>query len=417
MIGFECLGSACEDTCCQDWQIPVYADDLVRLRSAFDASPAGRPALEVALELRTSEAAGEPVATLRLREDHHCHFLDAAKLCGVHAAHGEPALPVGCSMFPRWVARLGDRLELHGELSCPEVVRRSLLDDQGLELIAADAALLGRGDVRMDALGGGDKRDRDSTIAEVEAVRGSLVRLLATPEFPAASRLFFAARLAHEARDVLETERRRFDARLFAKLVARIEEPTSLNALHERLEGTAVRGPGMAPLVLQVLTARADRDRSYAQLMDEIVAGYLSRDATLDGGAAAEGSGPVPINGARLWGAYLRRRAALPTMALRWVDRALLGYARSYLGRQWHTGSPDLVVYLHGLLARLAALRFLLVGHPGIDGDDPRAAVVNVVYRFARAMDHNDAWAPVLAGFLLEGAATTLDHALALIKT
>src|SRR5256885_12770727 len=142
---FACLGDRCEDTCCRTWSIsidePHYHSLGDRMRAAgeggqFEAAFALRPDGD-----RTQSA----FARVRLRvADDCCPLLSPERLCTVHARWGEEALPDVCAAYPRLGRIVGDRFEVHGSLSCPEVARRSLIDDGGADLIEVDRASLGR---------------------------------------------------------------------------------------------------------------------------------------------------------------------------------------------------------------------------------------------------------------------------------
>src|SRR4051794_12024267 len=133
MTQFQCIGSACEDTCCKAWEVPISDADHGRLAGALGSEGAER------LVKKIPNGRGGTVTVLRKLPDRACPELGADHLCRVHARFGEPALPDVCSDYPRVVGRLGDQLELTGHMSCPEVARRSLLADGGALVPAAPA--------------------------------------------------------------------------------------------------------------------------------------------------------------------------------------------------------------------------------------------------------------------------------------
>src|SRR5580704_4856096 len=111
MTRFQCIGTACEDTCCKAWDVPISQADYGRLATAG----------AVDLVTRIANGRGGSVVVLRKLADRACPALDAAGLCSVHARFGETALPDVCASYPRVIGQLGDRLELTGRMSCPEV--------------------------------------------------------------------------------------------------------------------------------------------------------------------------------------------------------------------------------------------------------------------------------------------------------
>jgi hypothetical protein len=89
------------------------------------------------------------------------------------------------------------------------------------------------------------------------------------------------------------------------------------------------------------------------------------------------------------------------------LDRWLTGYARHYVQREWFTRSPSLVGYVHGLLARVAVLRFLIASHPRPD----LALAVRAINALTRMLEHDRPLAQALVSGLEAQGMTTLEHA------
>jgi lysine-N-methylase len=126
---FRCIGSACEDTCCQGWTIPIdrAANDKFRilppspLRSLIDASVVPTP---------HSDGSSKPAtfATFRMTASNTCPLLSADNLCRIQTECGEAFLPHACATYPRIVCVIGDIEEKALALSCPEAARLVLLN-------------------------------------------------------------------------------------------------------------------------------------------------------------------------------------------------------------------------------------------------------------------------------------------------
>jgi len=127
---FRCIGSACEDTCCQGWNVPID-------RPAWDkyqGLPEGPlPHLIRASLVRKPEAAAEPgaakpvFAVIRMNAANECPMLTPDHLCRIQAELGESLLSHACATFPRYVHSLGGMEEKSLTLSCPEAARLVLL--------------------------------------------------------------------------------------------------------------------------------------------------------------------------------------------------------------------------------------------------------------------------------------------------
>lgn len=125
---FRCIGSACEDTCCQGWMIPIEraANDKFRilpsgpLRSLIDANVVLTPQSD-------GNAKSATFATFRMTASKACPLLSEDRLCRIHSECGEAFLPHACATYPRIVCVIGDIEEKALALSCPEAARLVLL--------------------------------------------------------------------------------------------------------------------------------------------------------------------------------------------------------------------------------------------------------------------------------------------------
>jgi lysine-N-methylase len=127
---FRCIGSACEDTCCQGWNVPIDRPAWEKYR---DLPEGPLPDLIRASLLRKPETAAEPgaakpvFAIIRMNAANECPMLTADHLCRVQAELGESLLSHACATFPRYVHSLGSVEEKALTLSCPEAARLVLL--------------------------------------------------------------------------------------------------------------------------------------------------------------------------------------------------------------------------------------------------------------------------------------------------
>ncbi|MBC7550942.1 MAG: flagellin lysine-N-methylase, partial [Cellulomonas sp.] len=222
MTRFQCLGGACEDTCCIAWEVPVSPPDQARLRGALGTARADQ------LVTQVPDGRGGMLTVLRKLPDGACPELDGDHLCRLHARHGEPALPDTCATYPRMIRRLDDRLELTGLMSCPEVARLVLLADDGA-LVPTGAAVFGRA-TPQSRLGRAGAPPYFAMFATVRDAPPDLCAARSTA-YSSASPLYFAAELVarispffHRGATVAEPER-------LASELAEIRQPDVQAAL------------------------------------------------------------------------------------------------------------------------------------------------------------------------------------------
>lgn len=125
---FHCIASACEDTCCKGWGVPVDQAAYERFRSTESM----RPHLGTLIVLNTNQPSSSDYARIPLTTEAACPFLDVQQMCGVQKQHGPEMLPVTCATYPRAISSHAGVVEHALNLSCPEAARVTLLEDHTL---------------------------------------------------------------------------------------------------------------------------------------------------------------------------------------------------------------------------------------------------------------------------------------------
>lgn len=108
---FECIGKACEDTCCAGWSI-VIDQRALRTYREFPGSFGNR--------LHNCIDWGE--GTFR-QNQHRCTFLNEENLCDIYLEAGRDQLCKTCRTYPRHIEEFEDLREISLSLSCPEAAR------------------------------------------------------------------------------------------------------------------------------------------------------------------------------------------------------------------------------------------------------------------------------------------------------
>jgi lysine-N-methylase len=120
---FRCISSACEDTCCQGWSVPVDQGTYEKYRS----NETMKSHLGTLIVLNTSQPSTSDYARIPLTGQ-TCSFLDTDHLCGIQKQLGSEMLSVTCATYPRAITTNTGQREEALNLSCPEAARLTLLD-------------------------------------------------------------------------------------------------------------------------------------------------------------------------------------------------------------------------------------------------------------------------------------------------
>jgi lysine-N-methylase len=418
MEGFSCIGPDCEDNCCHHWNVVVDQSTHQKLKKAMGRDPQAAARFERSFKLLPpAERNRDAFAEIPDAAGGDCPMLDEARLCSIHAQHGEALLPAVCSIYPRRVHVIAGRAELSGSISCPEIARRALLVPGGAELLEVQPSLFG--DPRRTRII--DPASASPYEVQLDELRGTLHQLLSLGEYPIASRLYFVVTLAERVSAYLNSESTSFDEDALKADVRDLETPELRDALHEQFRALPSEGPLATSVLAQALSARlvADRAPRMIHLVDRLFNEYAT-----GGGARNDGSGNWTLSPEPLWVSYLQRWEKLRTTHGERIDRWFQNYCQHHVIHELYCDAPSLFVYAQTLVLKTALIRFLLVGHPLVTEalDKPEAeagalldrAIVEVVYSLSRSFDHSARFFEMLTRALKE----TLGHSatVALLK-
>ena len=377
MSRFQCIADRCEDNCCGDWRLQVDEPSFVKLRTRMTDAGATNEFAEKVI-LRGDRGV---FAELALTADGSCSFRDEKKLCSVQNRFGEPTIPTACAVYPRHVNQLGERTELSGAFSCPEVARLALgaedamsLDDFLPETLSRDH----RARVLAPSVG-------DAYSYFLDDVRSAVIRILARRDYPLTTRLAMCAQFASAVGGFFYRDCGAANDELKHKLareLAAVEQGDVWTQVHEQFTAYEAPGESTVTFVASMFVSRLELPHSprFRALVERVLATYGGRGLEL----------PPP---AKLWETYQARRDRLETHFGAEIERYFQNYCTQFWFRNWYTESDNLQIHNRTLFIRLAAIRLLLVGHPDVtpmlDGPgDLFPIAVEVFQTFVRSVEH-----------------------------
>ncbi|HYH98036.1 flagellin lysine-N-methylase [Hyalangium sp.] len=377
MTRFKCIAQACEDSCCTGMKVLLTQADRERLTAAM-----ARPGDKEELEAKVSPLPERPdgfESEIALRPDRTCSFLEGDRLCSVWKRHGESVLPDVCSLFPRVLSYLDERVEVAGTLACPEAARLCLLAEDSLELVEAPSSVT----ERVPPVTRGTP---EPYVAHLEEVRACGVELLGLTRYPVQTRLMMIAELGFRTAGFFHRGAPPFDPALLREELARSRRPEVQEELHQSL--AAVEAPGEVALqvVVRMLTSLQPAGTArYNQMVNVILNGYMQAAMQLEP-QAGEPGGPGLFS--VLQRVYEARRERLDAVLGEKISQYCTRYCLNEWYREWYTKSPDLLSHAFKLLLRLSALRFLLAGHPMIE-QAPEPCAVEIFQIFTKQVERD----------------------------
>jgi lysine-N-methylase len=201
---FRCIGSACEDTCCGGWMIPVdkatYGKYQACSDSQFDSS------LQTLVQINQKSAGDDDYAHIALIGA-TCPFLSEG-LCSIQRRLGEEYLSNMCATYPRVMNRVDNVLHRSLDLSCPEAARVVLLNPKP---ISFDHGVYREGSIRpgnIPSLDISGLKTYPEPYGSFRDIQRLVISLLQDRSYPLWQRLF---RVGLLCRKLDETGRARWD--------------------------------------------------------------------------------------------------------------------------------------------------------------------------------------------------------------
>jgi len=132
MKNFNCIGAACEDSCCIGWKVNIDHDTWKKYRKIRHVEIASLLEKNITRN-RSSTKSEASYAKVKLEQGGRCPFLNDEMLCRIQLECGEGYLSDVCTTYPRIANIINGVLERSATMSCPEAARLALLRPEPME--------------------------------------------------------------------------------------------------------------------------------------------------------------------------------------------------------------------------------------------------------------------------------------------
>lgn len=129
MNEFQCIGAACPDTCCAGWRVDIDKRTYKNYKKIKDKNLSEK--VNEYVQRNKESNSDDNYAQIQLN-GRACGFLNNG-LCDIQLNLGEDYLSKTCLSYPRVFNFVDKRLEQSAKLSCPEVARLALLNQNPME--------------------------------------------------------------------------------------------------------------------------------------------------------------------------------------------------------------------------------------------------------------------------------------------
>lgn len=426
---FKCIGPSCEDDCCHGWKITLNQPDFQRLKEAFDHSKADRHLFRDSINKCDSTQKNSPnaFAAIKLNAKGNCPFLESSGFCEVHRRFGPKALSSTCQNYPRIQSRIGDQVEISMTLSCPEAARLCLLQPLSTEPVWTE-------DSKQPSTSGLLDTTESNIIYHHHRteLREVLIHLLNRHSTPLEERLFSAAYFAEEIKPLHFSGMQVSCTDSIAQTVDFITKPESLAAIDNYFSKITPAPGFVLEFIQSTILAKSNANPRFKDLIKRCL-GTTGVTITDLSKSLTKGDGFLHVDGdTNILKCYLDRRIRLDGIAANRINMYFENLIQSYLYQQSFINHPNISTYLSRVFSYIAIVRFLFCIHPKalsvIENHTATAdageitlksldeAIVEVVYLFFRAVEHDHQFKGRIDSTLTDNQMSELENLASLIK-
>src|SRR5471030_35877 len=127
---FRCIGSACEDHCCKQWDITLDKNTYKKYLKSEIPDVRNIAVENIAV---TKKSFGN-WAMLKFNEQGNCSYLESNNLCKIHRTMGEEALGNICASYPRYNVLYKKESIESLSISCPHAASHVLFSDTAMNI-------------------------------------------------------------------------------------------------------------------------------------------------------------------------------------------------------------------------------------------------------------------------------------------
>ena len=397
--GFSCLGAECEDTCCRNWEVKLDREHYDSLKNVMSKDSVDKSMFEQYIRFNESSISSDhDYAFIRMGVNGYCAMLDNKGLCSIHAKHGVSVLGNVCTMFPRVISRCIDTVELSGALSCPEVVRNCIDDNNPLKFQRFKTSDLPRSKnypVQRELL---DIND-DVYSENFNLVREKLMQIMADDEQTLETRLYVMVHLAHKISGFYHKDCIELDSKEMESVLEKLSEQTlvlkSADFINE-YDANPTLSMIVVHSTLSIKLQQADNE-NISQLYKKILNKYTKENDNIAETLATK---------------LVEITSVMDLESKRYIDKTISRYILNCLYREWFITMPDPFTYVQMLLVRTSILRTLIyldIADEKLEQHELKQRIVYVMYNFARNIDQNLEFLKVVYNALSEQSMMNFD--------
>lgn len=414
MHEFKCIADKCEDTCCQHWHVRVDKLHYQRMADWAESDSAQKVLFSKSVLVNESDISSDKdYAYIKMDENGFCSYLNAEKQCTLHIMQGLDILSDICAFYPRFISVKNNIKELSGALSCPEVVRLCLSEnvENHVQLKADESILPEREQIPVHrTLSVND----DSPLYEkyFENVQQTFIDIIKLTDSDYFSRLYILASYSHSISSIYFDGCVSLDSDALENYRSHVFDSTYKQSINHFMTQYENEQPLACIVIYSILTLKQHQapEEKLSKMVGNIFNEY-AKQLGLDSHEDVKNAAEYSV-------VFQKRYNMFSNTVHHQIEDYLTKYLLNCFYREWFITMPSAFIYIQMLLVRVAIIRFIIYSRvsPEMSAAQIKEISVEVIYQFARAVDHNMAFLQVVYEALTEQQMLHFDYSTPLIK-
>lgn len=400
LSSFRCIGSPCEDNCCIGWDVDFDKKSYQKYIKVQDGE-LKQLFKECVRPNPDSFSEAVDFATVKLRKNKVCPFLDDAHLCKIQKRFGEGYLSNVCATYPRYTNIIDGIYEHSATVSCPEAARLILMNPAGITFAEGVEPV----SARYIQTYGANTKEKSSPprVRHLQALRALSIAVIQDRRLPLGERLLLLGEFYESFREAEKGGRR-------------ADVPALIAAFQRRVEGDGVR---------PVLSEAAPDYTGQLALLHEITAAlnvfteidskrYIAFTQEFLKGIRPQGKS-TPHEEPK-WVVAGYRRHYAPFMEAH--EYLLENYLVNFMFKDLFPaaeGETPFDAYMM-MVIRYALIKLHLVGIGLHRGGLTEETAVGFIQAFSKTVEHHKTYLENVAAHMVKKRYNTMQHMAVLIK-
>lgn len=374
MKQFQCIGSKCEDNCCYGWKVSIDKNTYKKYRKVSESNL--KPLLDKNVTRNRSNPSSENYAKIKMDNNGCCSFLGDDKLCNILKSLGGEFLSNVCMIYPRITNIVNGVYEKSATLSCPEIARLALLNNNIMEFDETEEPVEVKHSIKYQ-IDTGSIQNMNKAKRYFWQLRNFTISLLQNRKYLLADRLIILGLFMKKVQEYVDGNR-------VHEIPALIEEYNGIIE-NENLQKSLGNIPSNLTIQMELMKEFSDQrfstvfcknSNSYVQCVIEFLSGIkYTADAK------------VEEIGERYKEAYLNYYEPFMKGHEYILENLLVNYVfREIFPVNSPKGAFD--DYMN-LVIHYSLIKMLLIGMAAYNKKLDEALIIKLVYSFSRAVEHN----------------------------